>query len=1788
MTYPVTIADWKRSQGSEDPLSRLLALLESLDPADPAWISVASASHIRNQWLTILSLKEGGHDLPLFGVPFAAKDNIDEDATVIQILRRAGAVVVGKTNLDAFATGLVGTRSPYGAVPSAFDSRYVSGGSSSGSASVVARGLIPFALGTDTAGSGRVPAGLNNIVGLKPTHGAISARGIVPACRSLDCVSILALTIEDAREVFDVATSYDSKDSYSRLKILQPQFTAKIPRIAICDNPPWFGQNIQSQAYLQSLRQAEKLEWSLEPASFSLLFALADFLYEGPWVAERFLAIKSFITKPNVVIDPVVRAIIELATNFSAIDQFEYEYMKVDLIRAIEAQFDGYDAILVPTTPIFPTLEEVHKEPFLENSRLGTYTNFVNFMDWSALSIPAGFRSDGLPFGVTLISTRWQEEKLLQLGTQWLCTAERRLGATQSSSREREHPRRCEVQRSPLVVVGAHLSGLPLNFQLTEAGATLRCVAKTSPSYRLYDLLVGNNNIKKPGLKRVFENQEKGQSIEIEIWNISNKGLGDVLASVPPPLAIGSVEIADGTWMKGFVCEAWGLQNALDISSFGGWRSYIKSLSTTRESVLTDDTNMNSKPLFESVLVANRGEIAVRIISTLKKLGIKSIAVYSQEDSKSQHVRVADVSFLLPGDTVASTYLSTEAIIGIAKASGTKAVIPGYGFLSESAEFAKDCEANGLVWIGPTPAQMRRLGLKHLARELAEECGVPLLPGTGLIADIETAVIEAGIIGYPVILKSSAGGGGIGLQQCADVGVLRDAFQSTRNLGESFFNDSSVFLEKFVEDARHIEVQIIGNGEGLVKHAGERDCSLQRRKQKVIEEGPAVFICEKARKEMRRAAIKLTSSVYYRGVGTVEFIYDLKDESFYFLEVNTRLQVEHPVTEAVTGLDLVEVMLRIAGNDSSSLFSTSTEYFPAHRVAIEARIYGESPLQAFRPSPGQLLHVSFPEDVRVDTWVAPGSVLSSSYDPLLAKLIVSGYDRAEAVRRLATALDTTQISGIETNLGYLREIVRSRHFQEGTYTTTSLDSFRFQLPVFEVVDPGPSTTIQDFPGRQGLWHVGIPPSGPMDDYAFRIANRILGNEVGAAALEFTHAGPTLMFHHDAHVAVVAHLATLQVDDIAVSSSCSISLRAGQTLQVGVIQQGCRGYLAVKGGINNPQVYGSYSTFALGKTGGHCGRPLEAGDMVPFEEKSNTAPQKALGSPTPILPAYPKSWIVRVMPGPHAFPEFFSKASFTEFFSKPWKVHYNSNRVGVRLTGRKPTWARDNGGAAGLHPSNIHDSPYSIGSISFTGDEAVILTCDGPSLGGFVAFATVISAEMWKIGQMKPGDDISLWPVTVGEALLLSQGITKSINEASPLPGCNFNGDIVDPLLGDVGSQDMKIVCRQAGDRALLLEFGNDDFDIRTSFRIYNIITAHEKDPIKGVVELSPGVRSLHVAYEPSIPQDKMVATLRATLTTLTSDAPLSIPSRTFSLPIVFEHSACLAAVERYSQTIRSEAPWLPDNIDFLRRINGLNTKEDVNNTILSTTYLVAGLGDVFFGSPCAVPLDPRHRLFGMKYNPSRSSTPEGTVGVGGQYLCIYGIDSPGGYQIVGRTVPIWNRWATKGHPWMFNLFDQIKFYPVSEQVLETARDGDKVEDLITVEDGFFDLHAYESWLDTHKADIAGVMQKRWRTLNESDAVAQALKPPPSSDPIAKEVDVIQSLQNSETGITLRAGVAGRCWKSDVKVDDIVEKGRVLFWVEAMKMEIKILAPVKAVCKAVLVNDGDVLTSESPMAQFEPL
>lgn len=398
--------------------------------------------------------------------------------------------------------------------------------------------------------------------------------------------------------------------------------------------------------------------------------------------------------------------------------------------------------------------------------------------------------------------------------------------------------------------------------------------------------------------------------------------------------------------------------------------------------------------MFQKVLIANRGEIACRVIRSLKEMGVKSVAVYSDPDESAAHVLMADEAVRIGPAAAKDSYLNVDAILSAIKKTGAEAVHPGYGFLSENAEFAKTLEQNGIAFIGPTPTQLTEFGLKHRSKELAKEFGVPLVPGTGLLQNIEEAVTSAEKIGYPIMLKSTAGGGGIGMTVCRSEKELRESYERIKRLSENNFKNAGLFVEKYVERGRHVEVQIFGDGEGNAVVLGERDCSVQRRNQKVVEETPAPNLPEETRRELHAAALRLVQGVKYRSAGTVEFIYDAKEDKFYFLEVNTRLQVEHGVTETVFGVDLVRWMIELAAGIRP--FEIGETFTPKGH-AMEFRVYAEDPGKNYRPSSGLLTEVDFPKDIRVDTWVSRGTEVSAFYDPLLAKIIVAGKDRAENI-----------------------------------------------------------------------------------------------------------------------------------------------------------------------------------------------------------------------------------------------------------------------------------------------------------------------------------------------------------------------------------------------------------------------------------------------------------------------------------------------------------------------------------------------------------------------------------------------------------------------------------------------------------------------------------------------------------------------------------------------------------------------------------------------------------------------
>ena len=1174
---------------------------------------------------------------------------------------------------------------------------------------------------------------------------------------------------------------------------------------------------------------------------------------------------------------------------------------------------------------------------------------------------------------------------------------------------------------------------------------------------------------------------------------------------------------------------------------------------------------------FDTLLVANRGEIACRIMRSATQLGLRTVAVFSDPDRGAPHVRMADTAVRLGPAPARESYLRADAVIDAALATGAGAIHPGYGFLSEDAEFARAVEAAGLVFVGPTPAQLELFGVKHTAREAAALAGVPLLRGTGILIDAGHAVQAAESMGYPVMLKATGGGGGIGILPCHNDEDVVAAFESVTRVASAGFRSTGVFLERLVERARHVEVQIVGDGKGGVVILGDRDCSLQRRNQKVVEEAPAPGLPNEVRELIAASSERLAASVAYRSAGTVEFIFDTDREEAAFLEVNTRLQVEHPVTEAVWSVDLVAAMLRLANGDSAIM----TELSSARPVgaAVEARIYAEDTSKAFQPSPGLITDVIFPSDVRVDTWIEAGTRVTPAYDPLLAKVITHATTRDAALDALSLALSETKISGIETNTNLICAALADAAVRAHVHTTATLVEIVEPGARIDVLRAGTQTTIQAWPGRLGYWNIGVPPSGPMDDLSFRLGNVALGNPEGAPGLEITLQGPALSFSAATTICVTGAPCDLKVDGVSVSLYEPVMIPPGATLDIGLVgPPGIRSYLLIEGGLDVPEYLGSAATFILGAFGGHGGQTLRPGDVLrPRIGVELTGPASAV--PVTQRPELTSAWCLSVLPGPHADEEFFTVEDLDALYSTQWEVHFNSARTGLRLLGPRPTWARTDGGEAGLHPSNIHDTPYSVGAVNFTGDLPILLGPDGPSLGGFVCPATVLTTDRWKLGQLRPGDTVSFAPIETP--------ISNSTRSG--------RGDSRSGILARLTRQDEPVVTYRAnGDDNLLVEYGPMVLDLSLRARVQGLADQISNTNIDGVVELTPGVRGLQVKFDPRITNlNTILDTVGGIEESLAPTHLLVVPSREIHLPLSWDDPSIHESIDRYMTGVRDDAPWCPSNIEFIRRINGLDTVDEVRQTVFDATYVVLGLGDVYLGAPLATPIDPRHRLVTTKYNPARTFTAQNAVGIGGAYLCIYGLEGPGGYQLVGRTVQIWSHYSQQEPfapevPWLLRFFDRIRWYPVSPEELLDARADMAAGRLdVHVEPGTFRLADYEQFLSEHATSIAKFQERQATAFAaERDAWQRAgeFEPRDEVSAIAPTHDVIAPAGGAVIDSPMTASV----WKVSVRPGDVVKAGQVLMILEAMKTEIPVSASVAGVVIEILSAPGDQVSAGRPV------
>lgn len=890
--------------------------------------------------------------------------------------------------------------------------------------------------------------------------------------------------------------------------------------------------------------------------------------------------------------------------------------------------------------------------------------------------------------------------------------------------------------------------------------------------------------------------------------------------------------------------------------------------------------------------------------------------------------------------------------------------------------------------------------------------------------------------------------------------------------------------------------------------------------------------------------------------------------------------------------------------------------------AIEVRLYAEDCANGFRPATGKIDEVSWPKNARTETWIRKGIEITSLFDPMLAKIIVHAKTRGAAIEKMQEALSDLRVYGVSTNQSYIESLLLTAKYRNAQLFTHMLDDFHPAQAAIEVLDGGVQTTVQDYPGMVGFWSVGVPPCGPMDSFSFRLGNAILGNGEKAAGLELTMRGGSYKFRAPCWFCITGANMQATLDGAPVPRYTAILARQSSILKFSGAQNGMRAYLLVKGGFDMPLTLGSRSTFIDGKFGGLNGRALRTGDVLALFETAHNAPtgpeanaasvQAGFGISAEAIPRFTHEWTIGVTVGPLSDDEFLLPEFFDTLTSSTYTVNYDSARTGVRLNGPAPQWAREDGGEAGLHPSNIHDNPYSICALDLTGDQPILLGPDGPSLGGFVCPVVVALSQRWILGQLRPGDSVRFQVLSLDEAKTLREQMEDiisrvrkaSLDYAGALERTPFATDLENPLpepsgfspndaiLLRQGEDDDALCIRQSGEDALLVEYGPMKLDIALRFRVHVLMQRIAQSDIE-TIDLTPGIRSLQVHIDPAktdiVHLCARIAKMDASLGGLEN---ITVPSRIVHLPLSWDDPQTQLAARRYQETTRPDAPWCPSNPEFIRRINGLDSIDDVRKIVFDADYLVLGLGDVYLGAPVATPIDPRHRMVTTKYNPARPWTPENAVGIGGAYLCVYGMEGPGGYQFVGRTTQMWNplqptKAFAPGKPWLLDFFDQLRFYPVSaEEILRLRNDCLRGRFNPEIEETTFNLGDYMRFLDKNKDDIARFKQRQEAAFQaEHDRwVRDGLDVFVSDEPICAAFADEGVPEGCEAA---NAQVSGAVWKLAVEEGSRVSAGENIVVLESMKMEFPVCSPCDGVVEKLMVSQGSLVDAGQIVAAIKP-
>ena len=1180
--------------------------------------------------------------------------------------------------------------------------------------------------------------------------------------------------------------------------------------------------------------------------------------------------------------------------------------------------------------------------------------------------------------------------------------------------------------------------------------------------------------------------------------------------------------------------------------------------------------------MFSKIALIYQGAMTCPLLRAVRMLKIPCVVIYQDRPLAPgvlDGLTAPFIQHLVVPRRAPGEHAAIEDVVEAAIRSGAQAIFPGNHWLARSGDFALACEEAGITFIGPDVAHLREFSDNRQARALAAAAGIPLVAGEVVSGDPAQVMQAARGLGFPVLIRAGESAN-YRCQNREQLALAGQQLQVVAGDNRPYGEHVPLYITRLLPDVTRIEVLILGDGRGDIRIAGELETVVAQDDRPVAMVSPAQVLSPALRQQLHDAALALGRSVNYRSIGSVIFLCDATAQQFWFVALLPCLPVFCEVSSRAYGLSLPEAMIHMANGQGQDVLAAIPQ--APGTIAMGASLRAGHSVQGFIPQPGRLTAVTFADRVRADSAVQAGQLLATDADPLLAILVASGMTLHQVQETLAGALDASHIQGIATNQRYLTAALRHIPSDEA---------------LVEVLSAGQLTSVQDYPGRIAGLGIGLPPAGPLDDYAFQLANRIVGNHPGVAALEITLTGPVLRFHCDTIIALTGAVCAATLDGEPVSYWQPIRVAPGQTLTLGQASRGCRAYLAIRNGIDVPRYLGSRATCFAGEVGGHGGRALRSGDLLalmsPVDADSRgLAPIALPRQPEPaLIPDYSQTWHIGVLYGPHGAPDCVSAEMVCALLDTVWRVTQPPERRGVQLTGSGSEWTGACG-VDGVSPGSIPEGSVPAGAVQFAGGEIRILTCDSPVLGGYICPLTIASAELWKIGQLCPNDQISFHLIDFEHAQSLAlarQVAVTNLYAAGVLPDKHPQAAPGSAILARLPERDdgPKMVVRQAGDTHLLIEYGQPEYQIALRLRVEALMSALLSNAQEGVQALVPGVRSLLVRYDNQrISQRELVRVLIGVDQQLADISGMVVPSRTLVLPMVFDSQVTRQAIKRYQATAPAPAPWLPDNVHYLQQINGVGSRQKLEHIFFQAAFLVLACGGVAPGAPCAVALDPRHRLRATPYNPPRAWTPQGSVGIGSGHLTLYSQHAPGTEQLAGRTLAVWDAWRQSplfgDDPWHLRTFDQIRFYPVSDIQMDTllaAEDGGW--SAVRISGGVFDLKAYQQFLASQAMEIGLFLARQTADFRREVARQPAFvaRAPFCGPRISGQPEVPAP---GERGLVSHYSGVLRRWL--VAVGDTVRQGTPLFVIEVMQTLSVVCSPDSGTVVRQRYTEGSQVTA----------